>query len=94
MNKYMKPNRSEPKKSRGDYLWEWIQVAGWLFVLGMIFSMACKGKARAEDGYYGIHNANPALIHSVSQSTTKRPTPADVRGQPALSDNETDKCLR
>jgi len=63
----MKLNRSEPKKSRGDYLWEWIQVAGWLFVLGMIYSMACKGKARAEDGYYGILNANPALVDSVSQ---------------------------
>lgn len=60
MNKYMKPNRSEPKKSKGDYLWEWIQVAGWLFVLGMIYSMACKGKARAEDGYYGMLSAHPA----------------------------------
>jgi len=69
MNKYMKPNRSEPKKSRGDYLWEWIQVAGWLFVLGMIYSMACKGKARAEDGYYGILNANSALIDSVSNQS-------------------------
>ena len=56
MNKYMEPNRSELKKSKGDYVWDWIQVAGWLFVLGMIYSMACKGKARAEDG---VHNVNP-----------------------------------
>jgi len=75
MNKYIKPNRSEPKKSRGDYLWEWIQVAGWLFVLGMIYSMACKGKARAEDG---VHNVNPLPIDFISQPTTKFPTPADV----------------
>ena len=69
MNKYMKPNRSEPKKSKGDYLWEWIQVAGWLFVLGMIYSMACKGKARAEDGYHGAHNANPRLNESISNNS-------------------------
>jgi len=75
MNKYMKPNRSEPKKSRGDYLWEWIQVAGWLFVLGMIYSMACKGKARAEDG---VHNVNPLPIDSISQATTKCSTPVNV----------------
>jgi hypothetical protein len=66
MNKYMKPNRSEPKKSKGDYLWEWIQVAGWLFVLGMIYSMACKGKARAEGGYWGVNASDKEL---------KRPQP-------------------
>jgi hypothetical protein len=75
MNKYMKPNRSEPKKSRGDYLWEWIQVVGWLFVLGMIYSMACKGKARAEDS---VHDINLLRTDSISQPTTKCPTPADV----------------
>ena len=75
MNKYMKPNRSELKKSKGDYVWEWIQVAGWLFVLGMIYSMACKGKARAEDS---VHNVNPLPTDSISQSTTKCSTPADV----------------
>ena len=75
MNKYMKPNRSEPKKSMGDYLWEWIQVVGWLFVLGMIYSMACKGKARAEDS---VHNVNPLPIDSISQATTKCSTPADI----------------
>ena len=50
----------------GDYLWEWIQVAGWLFVLGMIYSMACKGKARAEGGYCGVNASDKEL---------KRPQP-------------------
>ena len=75
MNKYMKPNRSELKKSKGDYVWEWIQVAGWLFVLGMIYSMACKGKARAEDS---VHDINLLRTDSISNPTTKFPTPADV----------------
>jgi hypothetical protein len=75
MNKYMKPNRSELKKSKGDYLWEWIQVVGWLFVLGMIYSMACKGKARAEDS---VHDINLLRTDSISNPTTKFPTPADV----------------
>jgi hypothetical protein len=80
MNKYMKPNRSEPKKSKGDYLWEWIQVAGWLFVLGMIYSMACKGKARAEDS---VHNVNPLPIDSISQPKTKCLTHGNVVGDSA-----------
>lgn len=69
MNKYMKPNRSEPKKTFRDYFWEWLPGVGWLFVLVMIYSMICKGKARAEDGYYGILNANQALIDSVSNQS-------------------------
>jgi hypothetical protein len=75
MNKYIKPNKTEPKKTFRDYFWEWLPGVGWLFVLGMIYSMACKGKARAEDS---VHNVNPLLIDSISQPTTKFPTPADV----------------
>ena len=75
MNKYMKPNRPEVKKTFRDYFWEWLPGVGWLFVLGMIYSMACKGKARAEDG---VHNVNPLPIDSISQATTKCSTPADI----------------
>jgi hypothetical protein len=75
MNKYMKLNKTEPKKTFRDYFWEWLPGVGWLVVLGMIYSMICKGKARAEDG---VHNISPLPIYSVSQPTTKCPTPADV----------------
>ena len=78
MNKYIKPNKTEPQKTFRDYFWEWLPGVGWLFVLGMIYSMICKGKARAEDGYYGGHNVNLLPIDSISQPTTKCSTPADV----------------
>jgi len=92
----MKKQNKEDKVDRRYQVpterWRWSAFA----ILIMPFLLVCcsKQKARAEDGYYGIHNANSALIDSVSQSTTKRPTQADVRGQPTFSDNETDKCLR
>jgi hypothetical protein len=75
MNKYMKPNKTEPKKTFRDYFWEWLPGVGWLFVLGMIYSMACKGKARAEDS---VHNVNPLPIDSISLATTKCFTSVDV----------------
>lgn len=75
MNKYMKPNRPEVKKTFRDYFWEWLPGVGWLFVLGMIYSMACKGKARAEDS---VHDINLLRTDSISNPTTKFPTPADV----------------
>ena len=81
MNKYIKPNKTEPKKTFRDYFWEWLPGVGWLFVLGMIYSMACKGKARAEDGHHGIINANLVPFDSVSQPSTKWPTHDDVHPQ-------------
>jgi hypothetical protein len=42
----------------------------------MIFSMACKGKARAEDG---VHTINPLPTDSIFQLTPEGPTSADPK---------------
>jgi hypothetical protein len=63
--------------------WRWSAFA--ILIMPFLLVYCSKQKARADegDGYYGILNANPALIDSVSQPSTKWPTHDDVHPQNA-----------